>query len=191
MKRQLIIALVLVAGVAGGCANSGTGNSGTTTGAASGEQHSVGLDASWAQHYSTVAELKKHTDVAVHGTITKLIETTKDAKGIPATTYELTVSNVILDRKHQLSAAKPTLTIRQSGGVVNGVTYQVTDDPMFAVGDELVLFLAEGSTGLYHVIGGPNGRYAVDGGKVKAFNAETAAAPEAPVSSFITTVKGS
>jgi hypothetical protein len=181
MKRQLLIAFILVAGV-GGCSSSGTGNPGTTK---------DGIQVSWAEHYSTVAELKKHTDVAVHGTVTKLVETTKDAKGIPFTIYQLTVSDVIVDRKHQLSGANPTVTIKQTGGVVDGSTVQVDDDPMFAVGDEVVLFLAEGSPGLYRVIGGPNGRYVVVGGKVKPFNAETAAATEEPVASFLADLSGS
>jgi len=39
-----------------------------------------------------------------------------------------------------------TLTIHQTGGVVNGEQYQFEDDPLFKVGEKCVLFLREYAT---------------------------------------------
>jgi hypothetical protein len=120
-----------------------------------------------------------------------LIGDATDAKGIPSRTYQFTVTTVISDPGNRLTGSAPTLTLLQTGGKTNGVTYQVGDDPLFKVGDEAVLFLKEGTPGIYHVVGGPNGRYSVSDGTVTPFNSETATAPEGAVSSFIKNVKAS
>jgi hypothetical protein len=196
MKYRHFVAFVLVAGVLVGCSsnagngNAGNGNAGNSNSARpdTGTRTS-GLDASWAEHYSTVSDLKKHSDIAVQGTISQLVGDTTDAKGIPSRTYQFVVSATVYDPEHRLTGSAPTITLRQTGGVANGVTFQVGDDPLYKVGDEAVLFLKEGSPGVYHVVGGPNGRYSVANGKVTAFNAETATAPEGAVSTFIADVK--
>jgi hypothetical protein len=191
MRIRHFIAFVLVAGVLASCSSSPSNTSGTgSSGAAAGAQSS-GLDVSWAEHYSTVADLKKHSDLAVQGKVAKLISETTDAKGVPSRKYEFVVSTTILDPKHRLTGTAPTLTLNQTGGLVGGTTFQVADDPLFKIGDELVLFLKEGTPGLYHVVGGPNGRYSVTNGAVKPFSSETATATAGSTSAFAAEVKSS
>ena len=65
-----------------------------------------------------------------------------------------------------------SLTLRQTGGVDNGTRYVVEDDPLFQRGEQAVLFLHEFSSGHYYVVGGPSGRFLVQGGNVKPVNDE-------------------
>jgi len=129
------------------------------------------IHASWAAEYSTLPELKAHTDVVVRGKITK-VTAQYTVKTIPFTDFQLTLSQVIYDRGHLLSSSNAeapiTLTLHQTGGVVGGVTYQVDDDPLFTIGEECVLFLKEYKPGFYGVIGGPTGRFTVVNGQVSS-----------------------
>jgi hypothetical protein len=191
MRIRHFIAFVLAVGVLTGCASSPTSTSGTgSSGGAAGAQSS-GLDVSWAEHYKTVADLKEHSDLAVQGKITKLIKESVDAKGLPSREYQFDVSATLVDPKHRLTGSAPTLTLIQTGGTVNGKVFQVSDDPLFAVNDELVLFLKEGTADLYHVVGGPNGRYSVTNGTVKPFSAQTATTKSGTTAAFAAEVKNS
>ena len=191
MKTRHLIAFILAAGVLAACSSSPSGTTGTSDSATGSAAQSSTLDVSWAEHYSTVADLKKHSDVAVQGKVVKLVSETVDAKGVPSRRYQFAVSATILDPKHRLTGSAPTLTLTQTGGLVSGTTVQVSDDPLYRVGEELVLFLKEGTPGLYHVVGGPNGRYSVTDGKVKPFSNETAAATAGTTSAFAAEVKTS
>jgi hypothetical protein len=53
----------------------------------------------------------------------------------------------------------------QDGGAKRTVTYQDDDDPLLAVGPQShLLFLQRRADGSYAVVGGPQGRFAVDAG---------------------------
>src|SRR5487761_1710802 len=61
----------------------------------------------------------------------------------------------------------------QTGGTVNGHVAQIADDPLFKVGERVVLFLHEYSPGRYFVVGGPSGRFELQAdGTVRPFNDE-------------------
>ncbi|HEY8295510.1 MAG TPA: hypothetical protein VIG41_09250 [Micrococcaceae bacterium] len=63
-------------------------------------------------------------------------------------------------------AAGDKLTVRQTGGTVDGVVQQTSDDPLFTIGENNVLFLTQPSPGLFYVIGGPTGRLEIINGQV-------------------------
>lgn len=125
----------------------------------------VSMDASWAEYYHSMSDLKAHSDIAVQGTITKAsLDPAASSANAPFTDFQLTVQSTFFDPHHKVAAAAATpavLTIHQTGGTVNGTTYQIEDDPLFQVGQKYVLFLREYSPGHYMVVGGPTGRFAV------------------------------
>jgi len=127
----------------------------------------VNMNGSWAQQYRSLADLKAHSDVAVEGTITRATqEPGASTTNIPFTDFQFTVAATLYDPGHRAAATAgtpATLTIHQTGGVVNDELFQFEDDPLFKVGEKCVLFLHEYATGRYMVIGGPTGRFAVDG----------------------------
>jgi hypothetical protein len=125
----------------------------------------VNMDASWARYYRSMADLKAHTDVAVEGTITKATqEPGASTTSTPFTDFQFTVAATLYDPGHRAAATAggpETLTIHQTGGIVDGEQFQIDDDPLFKVGEKYVLFLHEYATGHYMVVGGPTGRFAV------------------------------
>lgn len=154
IKRGLI-AIMLAAAVAPVAACS----SGHT---AAVPQTTTTLDASWAEYYHSLSPLKTHSQLAVEGTI-KGVKSTSSDHGIPITDFEFSVDSTLFDPGHR-NKTGTAITIHQTGGVVNGHEWQVNDDPVFRVGEHLVLFLREPQPGLYMVVGGPTGRFEINNG---------------------------
>jgi hypothetical protein len=71
------------------------------------------------------------------------------------------------------NAATPAaVTFEQTGGTYQGVTYEISDDPLFHVGDRVLMFFTEYTPGKYRVTGGPTGRFAISGGTVRPIVAD-------------------
>jgi hypothetical protein len=126
----------------------------------------IKMGASWAEYYKTLADLKAHSDIAVVGTVSSISPTAVPAQG---PVYQMVTFNVerTLRARSQSTATPTSVTFEQTGGTLQGVTYEVEDDPLFHVGDRAVLFFTEYSPGKYRVTGGPTGRFAIAGGQVK------------------------
>jgi hypothetical protein len=153
--------------------------------------HVVSLDASWAKLYHSFADLKSNADLAVEGTVTKVLQTVTPSDGTPPSTdFQFTVSRVLQDPAKRLQGSS-TLTLHQTGGTVGTTLYQVDDDPLFQTGEHVVLFLHEYQTGYYYVIGGPSGRFEVQNGTVKPINDEGVAYTGGSLDSFVTQVQNS
>jgi hypothetical protein len=122
-------------------------------------------DASWAHYYRSMADLKAHTDMAVQGAITKATqEPGASTTNIPFTDFQFTVAATLYDPGHRAAATAgtpATLTIHQTGGIVDCEQFQFDDDPLFRVGEKYVLFLHEYATRRHMVVGGPFGRFTV------------------------------
>lgn len=156
-------AMVAIAAVSGlvGCSST-PGNTSATTSA-----QTVGMDASWAEAYNNLGDLKAHSAVAVRGSFTRVIGQSS-IKTIPVTDFEFTVEQVVHDPGNVV-AVGAKLTVRQTGGLVDGVLHQTDDDPLFKVSEQAVLFLKQPEPGLFYVIGGPSGRFEVANDKVTPF----------------------
>lgn len=130
---------------------------------------STGIAASWAVGYHDLASLKKASDVAVAGSIAGIAGQTANGQ-IPFTDFTFAIQQVIYD-PHQMATGK-TLLIHQTGGIVNGQTVSISDDPLFKVGEHDVLFLHQYSPGHFFVEGGPSGRFVVRNGLVSPISGE-------------------
>lgn len=127
----------------------------------------VGMGVSWVEGYNNLADLKAHSAIAVQGRFTRAIAQSS-MKTIPITDFEFTVDKVLNDPGH-LVATGSKLTVRQTGGTVGGVLQQTSDDPLFKISENAVLFLKQPEPGLFYVIGGPSGRFEVVNGQVSPF----------------------
>ena len=130
----------------------------------------VNMDASWTRLYHDVKSLKQNADIVVRGSIAKVAGVTQPQKGPVMTDFTFTVSHIVWDPHQQVKGT--SIIIHQTGGVVGNTRYQISDDPLFQVGEQAVLFLHQYSPGHYYVIGGPSGRFAVQGGTVRPINDE-------------------
>jgi hypothetical protein len=126
-------------------------------------------EASWAVLYHDIKSLKKNADVVIEGTITGV--SSMDGKPpLVFTKFIFHINHVILDPKHLV--VSDHVIVNQTGGIVGNNLYEIEDDPLFQRGEEAILFLHQYSPSLYDVIGGPSGRFRVQGGKVTTINDE-------------------
>lgn len=119
------------------------------------------MDVSWAQSYNSLHDLRQNSDVAAAGHMTKIVSTTVDNKGVPYTDFELTVDSVVHSSDPTVTTGSK-LIVHQTGGTQDGAIHEALDDPLFSVGEHVVLFLRRYAPGRYYVIGGPTGRFHVD-----------------------------
>lgn len=123
------------------------------------------MDVSWAYRYSSLTNLSQSADLIVYGTITNHTKTNTDpVTGITQSYFTFRIITVIKPAGSSLAS----INITQTGGTSkNGTLYQITDDPLMNQGNTLVLFLMKGTPpSLYHIAGGPQGRFVVESGKV-------------------------
>lgn len=168
MRRTLVNGVVSVmVAIAAVSSMSGCSSTPGNASAATPAQTMVGMDASWAEGYTNLADLKARSAVAVRGSFTRVIGQSS-IKTIPVTDFEFIVEQVIHDPGN-LVAGGAKLTVRQTGGTVDGVLHQTDDDPLFKISENTVLFLKQPAPGLFYVIGGPYGRFEVANGTVTPF----------------------
>ncbi len=121
---------------------------------------------SWAVWFTTLPDLAARTDLAVAGTVTKVVSVenigSDPTSGILQTTYDFTVNRTLIGSKSGV------IQISQTGGIDNQhkIVLDVEDDPRFTVGESAVLFLTEVKPGLYAVQGGPTGRFRLNDGMI-------------------------
>ncbi|MCZ2402703.1 hypothetical protein IV498_05765 [Paenarthrobacter sp. Z7-10] len=148
----------------------------------------AGIGVSWATGYYNLHDLKAHSTIAVQGRFTRLVGQ-NSLKTIPLTDFEFTVDQVLHDPGNLVNTGAK-LTVRQTGGTVNGVVQQTSDDPLFQISERNVLFLKQASPGLFYVIGGPTGRFEITNGTVAAFASNGASFTGSPAD-FAAAVKNS
>jgi hypothetical protein len=134
-----------------------------------GQVQVISLEASWAGNYPDLHSLKQAADLAIRGRIAGVASVTTE-QGTPYTDFNVSVSKVLVSR----SGARPsTILLHQTGALEGNTLYQIDDDPLFQVGEQVILFLHEYAPGRYFVLGGPRGRLEVDkDGLVRPINNE-------------------
>ncbi|HEY7347603.1 MAG TPA: hypothetical protein VH599_04735 [Ktedonobacterales bacterium] len=132
----------------------------------------VKISASWAVTYHDLKSLKQGSDIAAVGSISEVANVTREGpgRGDVTTDFVFSISKVILDPGQRVKGS--SLTIHQVGGVMGDTLYEVEDDPLFQVGEHLILFLHEYSPGHYYVAGGPTGRFEIRNNMVTPVNDE-------------------
>lgn len=155
----LLIGFVIgSAALVSGCASSG------------GPVKTVKISSAWAVMYNDFKSLKQGSDVAVAGSISKVANVTQQNRMTVSTDFVFHISQVILDPGQQVQGS--SLTVHQIGGIIGDTRYEVEDDPLFQIGEQLILFLREGIPDIYYVAGGPSGRFEVRNHMVTPVNDE-------------------
>jgi outer membrane murein-binding lipoprotein Lpp len=145
-RRILLATAAVVSALVAGCSS-----------AQKGQPVKVAGGAKWDAHYNNIHELTAHSDLAAAGSFTAVAG--HSAGNAPATDFTFTISRVLSDKLKKESVGA-TITIHQTGGTMaDGSPVEASDDPLFKVGENSVLFLHEISPGHFYVIGGPNGRF--------------------------------
>ncbi len=135
-------------------------------------QKTVVSHPSYATSYASLEEMSDSADIIVHGVVTGTAPG-EPIGDIVTSTYTFAVDNWIKGD----STNGNTVTIFQTGGVKDDVTYIAEDDPLMQVGEEAILYLAEGDPGVFHTVAGPTGRLEVEGGQVRKLSGSSITKP--------------
>ncbi len=124
------------------------------------------LQASYAQSYNSVPDLYKNADIVVIGHFSEIeSEGLINNSTIPYSNFSFKIDQIIKG-----TIKESIIEIHQTGGNYQDKTFQLKEDPLYKVGDKALLFLSQGSPDLYHVVGGPQGRFPIVEGKVSSIN---------------------
>jgi hypothetical protein len=149
--------------------------------AASEGQLRGGIQVTWAHLYHDLPSLKRASDVAVVSDVCGIADQgLEGGTKTPYTEFSVTVQSVLFAHGPTQDLSGNTLTphstfiLHQLGGTSyrqqQPVHMEVADDPLFTVGDQVLLFLHQYSPGHYFVEGGPSGRFSVVNGLVSPIN---------------------
>ena len=132
---------------------------------ASADSSIVHLSPGYAVWYFDLGSLKQDAELAILGTVSKVNSGVLEP-AYATTTSVITIDTVLLNPKN-LAKDASSIEVKQVGGTVGKTTYRNEDDPIFTQGEQVILFLkVEADKPIYHVIGGPSGRFEVKNGMV-------------------------
>jgi hypothetical protein len=174
MSSLVLIALFVVAAIVTACAPASTG----------------GSSASWESTARTVAEVASESDLIIYGRVAEAPVTrivthdlpvyeglTQVATESSSTAFADTLFEVV---KVYRGNAPDQLLVMQTGGILNsGDVKQFSDDPLYKVGEEYILFLVDISGDeihapdreLYRIVS-PAGRFLISGNTATTFAEE-------------------
>lgn len=135
------------------------------------------MHASWAYSYGSLDELRAASDLVVLATVTGLrgveVEERNTDDGQPLSALAFSRWDLSVDRviKGTITDGE-TILVNQTGAQSPTGVQEIQDDPLFAQGDQYLLFLKAVPGGMYAVLGGPAGRLVVRNGAVSSLSAE-------------------
>lgn len=143
----------------------------------------VKMGASWSAYYSDVPQLRAHSDIGVAGWISDISPTYVPRTGPVYRMITVTVSDIV-HQKYSNAYVPREITFMQSGGVYDETLYELEDDPLFAMDEDVLLYLEEYQSGRYRIAGGPTGRFRVIDNAVKPMLDHVKVPKDASLSSF-------
>lgn len=123
------------------------------------------MTASWEYGYADVQELTENSDLIAVVKVKQTVQEGTIAGGIPCTDYSLKVTESILNCEDH-----DEIIMHMTGGIVDDTIYEIEDDPLPEKNDQFVIFAKKNDDGSYTVLGGPQGRFVVNGSKVSSLN---------------------
>ena len=118
--------------------------------------------ASWPIRYATIAEITKDADLIVVASVNNIVGTREMGPELITTQFELTIDDVIKGS----SSSGSKIIIQQTGGTVGEKSIRVSDDPLLQNDIKYILFLREFEPQKYVIVGGPQGRFIIQNGRV-------------------------
>jgi len=153
MNKKLIISVLLTAFIIAGTCFSLTSQS-------TYKNTKVYAAASWYYGYGNLKELVKESDIIAIVRIGDKVEEWEQ-NNIPLTTYNAIVIDPIVN---SIKGENIGITIT---GINNGKShFEIMDDPLFQMGEEFLIFARKNDWGTYTILGGPQGRFKHQNGKL-------------------------
>jgi len=115
--------------------------------------------------YQSISELVDDSDLVVQGTVADQFIVTVDGELEGVISEVWTYSEVVVNN-HYLGTSEDKICVAQYGGTRDGLTYISMNDPLLENGDTVILFLTKTPNGIFITIGGSQGRFVIQKGKV-------------------------
>lgn len=109
----------------------------------------------------TTEELVEHATLVVTGTVEATRALPPDAQGMIFTEVKVRVNDAVVG-----ATSEEVVTVRYMGGEYGGLGVAVEDQPTFDLGEDVVLFLAPASGGVYVCPDAVQSKYTVVDGTV-------------------------
>ena len=110
--------------------------------------------------------LTRQADAVVLGKVTKVASRWTDGQSAIVTEVTISVEQFVVP----ISLAQDEIVVVVAGGTVGEVTQSAEDEPQFGTGERVLLFLSAASDGTYKVTGGWQGKQAIEGELVQAWD---------------------
>lgn len=124
--------------------------------------------AMWAEHFETLGDLSTGVDAVVVATVTgtrpgRVVSTSGGQGALPFTLVDLRLDRAVL------GSVGTSLIVEQTGGQAADRTVYLDDDGgPYRAGDQVLLFLNRQPGTAYYYLVNPQGRFQVDGGRLRA-----------------------
>ena len=122
----------------------------------------IAMNASWTYHYGSIKELCEADSLDLIARVKIGDGRQEDKNGFMMTVFTAKVEELIY------GSCEDSVEIIMTGGVDHDaeIIYEISDDPLMQKGDEYIIFARKNESGTYTVLGGPQGRFVIDGGNV-------------------------
>lgn len=122
----------------------------------------IAMHASWTYSYGSIKELCEADSL-------DLIARVKIGDGIRGNNNNIIMTVFTAEVEEMIYGSdEDIVNIVMTGGVDHDakIIYEISDDPLMQKGDEYIIFARKNESGTYTVLGGPQGRFVIDGGNV-------------------------
>jgi len=124
------------------------------------------IDADWVNLYPNFKELADSSDLIIRGVVLdsisyKLELSEPTSAPLLLTNYTIKIEEIIKGYEDS-----EIINVRMTGGRLDGKVISVRGCPLMKKGETVILFLKRFAKDNYYVIGGPQGRFIIKGGKV-------------------------
>lgn len=128
----------------------------------SGGNMTIAGSASWSYHYGSIKELCEADSLDLIARVKIGDGKQEDKNGFMMTVFTAKVEDLIY------GSCEDNVNIIMTGWVDhdNKTIYEISDDPLMQKGDEFIIFARKNESGTYTILGGPQGRFVIDGDNV-------------------------
>jgi len=121
------------------------------------------MDVSWTYAYKDINEMTEKADLVIVGKAISSISYRESADPFTSIWTDYTVRG---DKVIKGKVDEPNIILHQTGGKIGSETQYIRDDPLIEEGTTMLLFLKQYEPNKYYILGGPQGRFVVEQGKV-------------------------
>ena len=124
------------------------------------------IDADWVNLYPNFKELADSSDLIIRGVVLNSISYKLELSEPVSTPLLLTNYTIKIEEIIKGYEDSETINVRMTGGRLDGKVISIRGCPPMKEGETVILFLKRFTKDNYYIIGGPQGRFIIKGGKV-------------------------